>query len=480
MNKLLENIIRNMVKEELNESVSDKVYHFTYPDPTLKILQTNEILLSPSYGIPADASLNYNKLYSLSLTTSPNAAIGFKGMDDPILLTRIEMNGRELNYNYKSKHVDYWQRSRDPKSYHSLRDITHSNEMEERILSDKDRIKPANRYITKIDTIVKNNKYFPTCLKLKQLADKFGIPCYFYGDAKSFNFSITKNAIDISEVPTDLDTFNYDSPSNDYAAIEFLSLVGYKDEQLKNAILAELKKFNVENAQEKIEKRTRELKNNYMHSISSVGNDDLTLSVQASIQNNRNTTDELTRYAIRMLGTDMRKQKCRTIKEYILYKIAKGKKPQKQYNQEFYQAIMNVIDTEYQNRIAHINQYSFNSVEGDYYDNNVTKFVPELKTELDKLIFKIKEHIKDYILNNKDMFQYSYVLSRDNMTSELGLKQINYAFASDIIDYQDSNLTPHDIENVISYVLYVIDDFYYPYVQNAQKQYQQEWYINKD
>lgn len=480
MDQLLENIIRQLVKKEINESVSDKVYHFTYPQSMVNILKSNEILLSPSYGIPTDASLNYNKLYSLSLTTSRNTSIGFKGQDNPTLLTRIEMNGRELNYNYKSKHVDYWQSSRDPKTFRNLKDASHSNEMEERLITNKDRIKPATRYITKIETIVRDHKYLSICYSLKELADKLNIPCYFYDDAKSFNYSIIKNAIDISEVPTDIDTFNYHSPSSDYTAIELLSLVGYKDEQLKKAILAELKKFNVENAQEKIEKRMRELKNNYMHSISSVGNDDLTLLIQTSIQNNRNSTDELTRYAIRMLGTDMRKQKCRTIKEYILYKIAKGKKPQKQYNQEFYQAIMNVIDTEYQNRIAHINQYSFNSVEGDYYHNNVTKFVPELKAELDRLIFKIKDYIKDYILNNKDMFQYSYVLSRDDMTSELGLKQINYAFASDIIDYQDSNLTPHDIENVISYVLYVIDDFYYPYVQNAQKQYQQEWYINKD
>lgn len=481
MDQLLENIIRQLVKKEINESVSDKVYHFTYPQSMVNILKSNEILLSPSYGIPADASLNYNKLYSLSLTTSRNTSIGFKGQDNPTLLTRIEMNGRELNYNYKSKHVDYWQSSRDPKTFNNLKDASHSNEMEERLITNKDRIKPATRYITKIETIVRDDKYLSICYSLKELADKLNIPCYFYDDAKSFNYSIIKNAIELTK-PLD-NNINNDRPyyMNEYAAIELLSLTSYKDEPLKKSIIAKLNDFGVENPEEKLNKRTHELKYNYMGGgIGGVGVTDLALSLQANIQNYRNTTDELTRYAIRMLGTDMRKQLCKNIKEYIIYKISKGKKSQKEYNQDFYKAIINVIDKSYQEQLTRINQYSFNSIEEDYYDNNVTKYVPELKGELDRIIFKIKEYVKKYILTNDDMFRYSYVLGDNNIFEELHLDNVDYAFANNIIDYQNSNISPDDNRNVIRYVLYDMNSFYYPYVQNMQKQYQEEWYSSRD
>jgi hypothetical protein len=52
-----------LIKQDLNESVSDIVYHYTNVNHLIGILETNKINLAPSYGIGADQSLNYNKLY---------------------------------------------------------------------------------------------------------------------------------------------------------------------------------------------------------------------------------------------------------------------------------------------------------------------------------------------------------------------------------------------------------------------------------
>lgn len=480
MNKILENIVRNIVKKELIESVSDKVYHFTSTNSMFNILKNNEILLSPSYGINSDATINYNKLYSFSMTTSPNSAIGFKGDSKPILLARIEMNGRELNYNYKSKHVDYWRASRDPKKYNTLYDISHANEMEERLLSNKDKITPASRYITKIDIIIRDYKYVDVCHKIKELADKHGIPCYFYNDPKSFNYSIIKNTIELPEIPKDIVTNDYKHQRMDYDAMELLTLVSYKDNDLKQVIISDLEKFNVENAKEKINSKISNMKSNYFsYGLDEYQINQLSKIIETNIQNNRSTTDELNRYAIRMLGNNMRKAKCRTIKEYIKYKINIGKKSQEQYNKELYETIVKLINQEYQNELTQLNQYSFNTIQGDYYESNVIKYVPELKVELDKIINSIKQYIKKYVMNNNDMFQHSYLLSKEAIEENLDLKKIDYHLANNIIDYNISTIGANSIKTTIYYVLYAIDSFYYPYIKKIQDEYARQWHYNE-
>lgn len=473
MYNLLENTLRKIIREELNESVSDKVYHFTDPSSMLNILKNNEILLTPSYGISSDSALNYNKLYSFSMTTSPNSSIGYNGDSNPTYLTRIEMNGRELNYNYKSKHVDYWRSSRDPKKYNTLYDISRANEMEERLLTNKDRIIPASRYITKIDVIIRYSKYGDVYRQIKQLADEYGIPCYLYNDAKSFNHSIIKNSIELPEINPDLETDTYDSKRLDYYAIEILALVAYKDNKLKQSIISELENFNVENAQEKINAKISDMKSNYFqYGLDPYQITQLSRIIETDITNNRSTTDELTRYAIRILGYNMRKAKCRTIKEYITYKINIGKKTQEQYNKQFYNAMIKLIDDEYQKGLNELNKYSFYTIQGDYREGNITKELPEVKANLDKMINSIKEYIKKYILNNDDMFRYSYVLSKNEIIETLDLNNINYDFASGIIDKKP-------IKDTIYRVLYLIDAFYYDYILKMQDENSKQWSYNE-
>ena len=98
------------------------------------------------------SEINNNKLYALSLTSSRHSDVGYAQSLPKRQLVRITMDGDSLNNNYKSKRVDYWQRPKDPKDpmyndTHSpkgdalYKQISRQDELEDRLISDKNTIK---------------------------------------------------------------------------------------------------------------------------------------------------------------------------------------------------------------------------------------------------------------------------------------------------------------------------------------------------
>jgi len=479
LSSLIKKVVNSITENVITESVSDEVYHFTRPDQMLEILKTNKINLSPTFGISADSSLNHNKLYSLSLTTSKNTTIGYKGTKTPEYICRIQFSGRELNYNFKSKHVDYWQSSRDPKTYKdlSLDMISHKDEMEERILSDRDNISPASRYIISIDLIdtYKEPQRLIIFSQIKELAKSLNIPCYFYNDAKSFNFSIKQNVIELPTTNEPDESRNYDK--SNYDAIRLFALASYGNPEIENKIISGLSSFKVDSndLKQRIDKEINDFKYEYFRHLDDYRLRDLEVGIQANVSNNRATTNELTRFALRMLGYDMKKNNCNSLMAYFKFKIFMGKKTQKQYNEEFSNKLTQVIDKSYQEQLPNLNRYQFESIDGEYYSGNVIKFVPEIKKELDRIIYNIKQYCNNYILKNNDMFKYSYVISGNEIKKQLKLEDIDYKFCSNIIEYNNSKLSEYDIKQVIDYVLYDIDDFYYKEIQRMQTEEMEQW-----
>lgn len=455
----------NLIKYRLNESVSDVAYHYTNATSLVNILKTNKIFLTPSYGIGADQSINYNKLYSLSLTSARNTATGFRATGKNSQYAegriRLEMNGRELNHNYKSKHVDYWQ-------YPRTKEMTQNggsyDEMEERILSDKNEISPASRYITAIEIFIYEPQ-LQNYKQIKELAEQLNIPCYFYNNGRDFNFSIKKNAVELPENIDQSEDRNIPEEEKKINAVikahKLGGLISYKDENLKNKLIkyASDNGYDADRLTKLITDRVSTLKYSYLGSPQDYMMRELELVTTSDIQNYRSEPDKLIRYAIQLLGYDMKKKGLKTIKEYVWDKAYLGKKTQKQFNEQFYNKMLKAIDTNYKIQLDELKDRSFYDHEGNYNDGNVIELVPEVKTQLDRVIGLIKNYYKEKILTNDDMFRYSFYFAYTEVIQYLNLNNMDYEFAKDQIDYSESNLDANDIWRVIRYTLANTTDF---------------------
>lgn len=462
----------------LTEKVSDKVYHQTTVNGLENILKTNKIFLTPSYGISADKSINYNKLYSLSLTTARNTVTGYRGTgknnDYAKGRVRLELDGRELNYNYKSKHVDYWQY---PRKKEITMNSTIYDEMEERILSDKNEITPAARYINAIEIYIEE-RAIEKYKQIKSMADQLNIPCYFYDNARDFNFSLKENSIDISTLTGENIEDKYkDDYTKQRSVIDIekiVSLICFKDENIKNNVFkyAEENGIDLNFLEEKINKQNERF-NQVLNwpSFNDYHFQEMTIGLNNEIQNNRSSQDEFVRYVIKLFGYEMKKRKIDNIKDYLIYKTFIGRKTLNDYKKVLYQKIVHIIDNEYKIQLEDLDRYSFTTVDGEYYSGNVTKEFRSIKYELDKIIYKIKEYYKNIIEKNDGVFKNYFEFGKERVIDALKLNEINYEFESEYLDYSNSDLSTYEIRRVIDYVLYEIDHAYYDLLEKIKEDY---------
>jgi len=476
-------ITENQFKQLINESMSDVVFHYTRLDGLISILQTNKINLSPSYGIGADQAVNYNKLFSLSLTTARNSATGFfgsgKNQEASQGRIRLEMNGRELNYNYKSKHVDYWQY---PKTKDITQNSTSYDEMEERLLSDKNQISPANRYISAIEIHIDKSQYDRYHI-VKQLAEKLNIPCYFYDNGKNFNYSIKAKAVELPETYQTTDRYNPNyteeqlksrTISNVYRLAAFVS---YKNDVIKNKILQYAKEnnFNVADLQNKIEEDIKNLKYEYLNNTIDYKMTELTYRIQNNIGEYRSTTDEFIRYVIKLIGYDMKKNNIKNIHQYTYYKANIGVRTQKQFNEILYKKSVQIINDQYNKQLIELNEISFYDHNMKYHEGDVINKYPEVKIQLDKIIEIIKNYYKNHILNNDDMFKYGSNLMYTEIMNDLKVKEFSYDFAKNEIDYDESRLSPNDVWNVVKYTIAYSVDLINKEIDSVKEEYQNQF-----
>ena len=120
-------------KKYLTEGVTDIVYHKTPLYSAENILKTNKFMTSVAFGTPADKQINKGKLYYLSTMRSP---VGDYGPSLPAVTFKLD--GRKLGERSKAAAVDYWGPSFP------------TNEMEDRVFTDKPWIAPASKYILEV------------------------------------------------------------------------------------------------------------------------------------------------------------------------------------------------------------------------------------------------------------------------------------------------------------------------------------------
>ena len=130
----------------LNEGITEVIYHRTYLDPLIRILQTNKILLSVSFHTPANS---YSKKgYYLSFSRTKNSRLGYLKNAQVV----IEFDGKMLGTKYKGGSVDFKWSFLDKKTTPNTRDD--ADEYEERIFSNEPYIENIDKYIKNIDIVM--------------------------------------------------------------------------------------------------------------------------------------------------------------------------------------------------------------------------------------------------------------------------------------------------------------------------------------
>ena len=175
----------------IEEGISQVVYHFTNASALANILKTNKIMTSVAYGTDADANINKKKLYYLSLARSMTSTYTKSGRGAAVM----KLDGRKLGETYKGAPVDYWGSG------------WATDEMEDRIFTDKPYIEPADRYIEEISVPMpiwdSGKKYtqtytthnIKTAKAIEEEGKKLGIPVYFYYDNANYRMQNKKKAL---------------------------------------------------------------------------------------------------------------------------------------------------------------------------------------------------------------------------------------------------------------------------------------------
>ena len=171
------------LKTLLTEALDD-LYHSTDLFGLIGILKDNSIKLAFGRGSNAEEPSMKDKHFYLSMSRQKvgNYARGTTSSDKlypDIIHIVLHMDAKALSHNYKIHSVDYWQWGRD------------KSEQEDRLISDKQKIGPATRYIKSINIYVpkkgiQNEKQKSYLHKIDRFAKKRQIPTFYYDDVNYF------------------------------------------------------------------------------------------------------------------------------------------------------------------------------------------------------------------------------------------------------------------------------------------------------
>ncbi len=180
-----------LVRDLFLESASTILYHYTSIPDALKIVDSGVFELSSVVGTQAEQ--NYappGYPYFLSTTrTRVGDYHRYVGTGAVMLV----LDGNWFNQRYRSRAIDYWDRS----WLHS--GGTRTREAEDRIFSKEPTI-PADS-IKEVHVLVKEQDEYrsPAARKLLIASKKKGIETYFYTDEKAWRLQVKSKAVDVDK-----------------------------------------------------------------------------------------------------------------------------------------------------------------------------------------------------------------------------------------------------------------------------------------
>ena len=226
----LHRLIEDCVKHTLNELATPRLWHFTYIPQLFMILRDNKFKLTRSHP-------NHNKQqgitgyspkrpYYMCATRSKSSFEGYSHLvsnDNLEGYVRIQLDGNALNSIAHVKASDYFGTRYDADEidlpygkramyksiengefmHHGLTlrqayinsEDNESNEREDTIWYRKEFIPSANKYIERIDVLLKQTedepfrkfKYIDVINQIKEQANKLNIPIFFYQTKEDFD-----------------------------------------------------------------------------------------------------------------------------------------------------------------------------------------------------------------------------------------------------------------------------------------------------
>lgn len=184
------------MKKQINETVSDIVYHLSMIRFAHTIIELNTFYLTPVSKSAYERVMNAkNTKYPFYLSVARTKTSSFiKQTRLPYVL--FTLDGRKLSHNFKAVPTDYYQNKGD---------VIAPFEAEDRIYGKKPEIKDFKKYIIKMDILLpKPDEYFDEIyneyIQIKDIilwAKKNNIPLDLYLDRK--DLLSNKNNISISE-----------------------------------------------------------------------------------------------------------------------------------------------------------------------------------------------------------------------------------------------------------------------------------------
>lgn len=181
-------------QEFLTEAASAIVYHYTNTGAAARIMSSGEFLLASSTGTQAEKEYEIPG-YPYFLSTTRSRVGDYHNRYVGSSAVMFVLNGSWLNQNYKTKPIDYWNRSWLQSGG------TRDREAEDRVYSKTPAI-PANaKSILEVHVLLKEQQEYrsPEVRTILLSAKKQGIPAFLYTDETAWKLQDKRKAVNIAQ-----------------------------------------------------------------------------------------------------------------------------------------------------------------------------------------------------------------------------------------------------------------------------------------
>lgn len=182
------------------EVLTDIIFHKTSVDNAYNIINKNKLQLSSVFVTEADNAVQKILGHKIFYASFARSSLGSYIND-----VTFKLDGRQLNYKYKSYGVDYWNQLINRINAYTqkkvkIEDVMSVDEMEDRLFSEKPVIFEFNKYIQEVHVFLEfkylstqqAKNYILLNFNLYKICNRKNIPIYFYTNQKAY-YILNKN-----------------------------------------------------------------------------------------------------------------------------------------------------------------------------------------------------------------------------------------------------------------------------------------------